>query len=489
MKNKKLWVLSSLSLIVLLLAACEAILPTSVDPEVETLETEAAKTEEAISPSPSEPTETETRTPTVESETPAPEAAEEDSSTETEEAAEEPTSEAEQETEEPASTPDIPETVGPDNYPEDINPLTGLPAEDPALLELPPALISISNFPASARPQAGLNSSPITFEIAIGEGMTRFLAMFYGEFPQAVSGQTEGDAPGSSSAASSSDDNGSEGETESDSETEEGLETASIGPIRSGRLPYEDVRSLYSGFLVMASAWEGVAQNLSDATSVFGDDGEDINSAMVGVDKLEQLAQSQSEGYPGSNFTLEGLKFSQTPPAGGQSAQRLWVFYSQLNQIQWRYDEDRGAYIRYDIKTDGSGEFVMATDRLTGEPVSKENVIVIYAEHDYQAPTLIDINLINRPPTKALLFRDGQIHRVFWTTRFGEYEQETGLMRPMRFVDADGNPVSMKPGQTWIQIISMSSYHKESAISEQPFHPVIEQPGSGLWLVRYKGKY
>jgi hypothetical protein len=116
-------------------------------------------------------------------------------------------------------------------------------------------------------------------------------------------------------------------------------------------------------------------------------------------------------------------------------------------------------------------------------------VIVIYAEHDYRAPTLIDINFTNRPPTKALLFRDGEIHEIFWTTQFGEYEKETGLLRPIRFVDAEGNPIPLKPGQTWIHVVSLSSYHRESAISDQPFHPVIEQPGTGLWLVRYKGKY
>jgi len=88
------------------------------------------------------------------------------------------------------STPELPAAVGPENFPEDVNPLTGLRVEEPELLMLPPATISVSNFPASARPQAGLSFSPIIYELTIGEGMTRFLATFYGEFPGAVSGQT-----------------------------------------------------------------------------------------------------------------------------------------------------------------------------------------------------------------------------------------------------------------------------------------------------------
>ncbi len=360
-----------------------------------------------------------------------------------------------EETTEP--TDSLPTEV-PEDDPEDINPLTGLAATNPDYLALPPALVSISNFPASGRPQAGLNFSPITFEMAIGEGMTRFLAMFYGQFPGAVSGQTEGETP-------------------------------AIGPIRSGRLPYEDIRATYSGFLVMASAWEGVSKNLNSSTSVFGSDDANINSATVSSDRLLEIAQSEAEDYPGSNFNLEGMTFSQSPPEGGKAAEKAWVFYSDLNQVQWRYDEALEAYIRYDIKTNGSGEFVMATDRLTGDPISKENMIVIFAEHDYQAPTLLDIHLMNQPPTKAILFRDGQVYEIFWTTRFGDYEQETGLLRPMRFIDDSGDPIPLKPGQTWISIVSMESYYVESAISDQPFYPIVEATGTGLWLIRYKGKY
>src|SRR5687768_3333560 len=63
------------------------------------------------------------------------------------------------------------------------NPLTGLPVADPSLLELPAVLVSISHFPVTARPQAGLSFAPYVFEIYITEGTTRFLTTFYGEFP------------------------------------------------------------------------------------------------------------------------------------------------------------------------------------------------------------------------------------------------------------------------------------------------------------------
>lgn len=401
----------------------------------------------------------------------------------TEEATEEPTP-TEEATPEPTEEPQGGGngTYGPTDFPEGINPLTGL-AADPDLLKLPPALISVSNFPASARPQYGLNTSPMVFEITIGEGMTRFLAMFYGAFPEQVSGLTEGQESGGSGGSSSS------GGSETGSGSTAGAASASIGPIRSGRLPYEGIRSLFSGFLVMASAYSGVAQTLSDTTTIYGSDSDDINSALIDVSQLYNIALAQSQGYPGSNFSLEGMKFSPDIPAGGVDADMVWVFYNNLNQIQWRYDEALGAYVRYDIKTDGSGEFVMSTDRLDGEPIARENVIVLYAPHTYYAPTLIDITLTNMPPLKAMLFRDGQAFEIFWTTKFGDYEKETGLLRPIRYVDANGDPVALKNGTTWVEVMSTTSFAVESEISEYPFFPIKEAEGTGLWLVRYKGLY
>ena len=77
------------------------------------------------------------------------------------------------------------DTLGPDieQFPEDVSPMTGQRVKDTEMLGLPPVMVSITNFPASARPQAGLSDAPHVFEIYIGEGSTRFLAVFYGVQP------------------------------------------------------------------------------------------------------------------------------------------------------------------------------------------------------------------------------------------------------------------------------------------------------------------
>jgi hypothetical protein len=76
-----------------------------------------------------------------------------------------------------------PANYGPElgSFPTGYNPLTGLPVQDPATLNLPAILVSISNMPVTARPQAGLSFAPWVFELFIGEGTTRFMSVFYGD--------------------------------------------------------------------------------------------------------------------------------------------------------------------------------------------------------------------------------------------------------------------------------------------------------------------
>lgn len=81
-------------------------------------------------------------------------------------------------------TPAAPLTVTATAFPADFNPLTGLRVEDPAVLRVPALLVSISHFPATARPQSGLSFAPFVYEFYITEGATRFLAVFYGETPR-----------------------------------------------------------------------------------------------------------------------------------------------------------------------------------------------------------------------------------------------------------------------------------------------------------------
>jgi len=346
-----------------------------------------------------------------------------------------------------------------------INPLTGLPVENPDNLRLPPALVSVTNFPPTARPQAGLTFSPIVFELFIGDGMTRYLALFYGDYPQA--------APVAN---------------DPESELTDGLELppAQVGPVRSGRIPYEYVRKLFNGFIVMASAYSKVADQLGDYVNVFGDDQSDVNSAMIGVEAIEAIAQDTGKELGGE--MLEGMYFDPMPPESGADAHSLWIFYAYKNQVVWRYNED-GAYHRWQDDADGT-TFIEQTDRLNGEPLAYENVIVLYADHKVQKEYIIDVDLLYVKRGKALLFRDGKMHEIYWTTRSEEYEQTTGKLRPIRFIDAEGNPFPLKPGQTWIELMPTHSPYWETVDSDK-YHVRVNgrSKGSGHWGVYFKIDY
>jgi len=85
-----------------------------------------------------------------------------------------------------------PINYGPNNFPSNINPLTGREVIEPSLLQFPAVLVSVSNSPASARPQAGPGFAPWVFELFIGEGATRFMNVFYGDLPRDVPNITGG---------------------------------------------------------------------------------------------------------------------------------------------------------------------------------------------------------------------------------------------------------------------------------------------------------
>lgn len=340
----------------------------------------------------------------------------------------------------------LPQPVGPDEVPEGINPLTGLPASDPALLDMPPALISISNSPCTARPQAGLSTSAWVYELYIGEGATRYLAVFYGDYPQ---------------------------------ESDDG--DLWLGPVRSGRLPYEKLRQLYRGFLVFASASPRVLPFLDKYEILYGPDEEDVNDAIISIEDLKGLAEEYRLEVGKPNPT--GNRYDIAPPTEGQPGTMIWAPYHYTAQAIWRYDEGLGAYLRYQDDCDGE-TFIQSVDRLNNQPLAYENVVVLFSDIHFYDLTLFNIDLMYIKRYPALLFRDGIMQEIYWTTANGTYEQSTGLLRPIRFTDYDGNPIPLKPGQTWVEIVPRFTQYNET-VDSMDYNQLNsgQQPGSGVWAL------
>jgi hypothetical protein len=110
-------------------------------------------------------------------------------------------------------------------------------------------------------------------------------------------------------------------------------------------------------------------------------------------------------------------------------------------------------------------------DRLTGRQLHFENFILLFAEHEVISPTNLNIHLEQGNLEPALLFRDGMMYQIEWSTKSGDYEQKTGFRRPIQFLNLDGTPAALKPGHTWVLVVTNFS----SVTQEKP----------GVWKVTF----
>ena len=248
------------------------------------------------------------------------------------------------------------------------------------------------------------------------------------------------------------------------------LPKAEVGPIRSGRIFYKYIADFYpSSCLVYAFASGEVQEKIPQCAMVAHEDAG--GGSMMPLERMGAVAEDNRRKT--KSFNYSGNLFSDIPPEGGVPANRIDIFWAYLNQAAWVYDPLYGAYWRYTDTADKNAPGVLHPDidRLTGRQLSFENFIVLLADHEAIKPTIIDIKIDIGEQGDALLFRDGQMFKIRWSTRADDYTQKTGQRRPMQFTDASGNPVALKPGHTWVMMVT-------------PFS-LIEEKSPGMLRVRY----
>ena len=335
----------------------------------------------------------------------------------------------------PTTTP-LPRVVGPLDYPDDVNPLTGLKLDHPETLQNAPILVSVTNFPPSARPQAGLSIASQVWETSIGQGMTRFLAVFNGEYKQdfaQLAGEAALDNP----------------------------YDFVIGPVRSGRIGFEEIKGFYpSARLLIRYASPEVIGRLSNWELVTASNFEDINSAGLSFDELQSLQ------VPTVESTMEGgLAFDERPPSPADPGDELQIFYNIYNRVRWEYSADRGQYLRFQDASDGSEELLPTLDRLTGKQLGFENIVVLWAYHRYEniQGTILELGLRYMPDGYGLLFRDGSVQQIHWST----------LGDRLSLRDEDGDPVLLRPGRTFFEVVSQFSTWDDDTNYVRFYNPVI----------------
>ncbi len=308
-----------------------------------------------------------------------------------------------------------------------VCPLTGLPT-DGELLDLRPIFISISHFPAQAtRPSTGINSAPVVFETLIDEGMTRLQALFYCGYPEKLPENDGGNASGS----------------------------FDISGVRSGRVFYAELAELFGAGLIFGGADPTVYQEISayQCSLVNNNTPNDIGGAGVDIDRLKEIAENCQHRLGNTDL---GVWHFGPAPEGGMAVENFLMYYNYLNQTRWIYDADAGGYVRYQNDPANPEEFSLSTDRLTGEAVVRQNIILLQTPHNVlnRAGTIIDFDLTNEGGY-AWLLRDGAIHKVCWSAIFKDYETESNRYRPFLLLDCDTKePINFAYGSTWVNVVS-----------------------------------
>jgi hypothetical protein len=344
-------------------------------------------------------------------------------------------------TQPPTNTPlpsetSTPVAYGPDLFPANVDPLTGLEVIDPTLLSRRPVSVKVQIFPRGQRPPWGISLADLVFDYYQNSGMTRFHAIFYSNNAEQV------------------------------------------GPIRSGRLLDKELVSMYKSLLAFGGADRRILNIFFN--SDFSD-----RLVMEGAGKCPPMCRIDPNGYNYlvantaeiSNYavtkgisntvqTLNGMYFNAAIPAGGQPANPIFIRYSISAYTRWDYDPSTGRYLRFqDTQEDeGGGEgYAPMTDRLTGAQAAADNVVVVLAPHSYAFSThpgineIIDISLSGNGVGYA--FRDGQVYQINW------HRPNKDSILMISF--PDGTLYPFKPGNTWFEVIGQSSQ--------------IQNPSAGAW--------
>ena len=122
---------------------------------------------------------------------------------------------------------------------------------------------------------------------------------------------------------------------------------------------------------------------------------------------------------------------------------------------RWNYDAESGRYLRsvdqQNASDAASERYVPLTDAATGEQIGAENVVVIFVPHQDVVPSAETemMEMALNGSGDALLLRDGQLYRLRW--------QRSAADALLTLVDANGQLVAFKPGQTWFEVVNTGS--------------------------------
>ncbi len=315
-----------------------------------------------------------------------------------------------------------------------VNPLTGLQVSDPALLQRRPVLARIGNDPNTRALHAGFNQADLVFEEMIDQknmvfAVTRFTLVLYGQ-------------------------------------------NGTFRPLRSARAINASLLPMFDGILISSGGSKGTRYMLSQLPwkdrNLDGDlqnsticiDGKDWRTRVLSsVEHVQDYIAAK--GQSGA-VTLRGFQFSNDTPNGSPANavaldHKPWPI-SAAGIIEWRYDAASGKYLRFvngqahntqQYALNGAWGKQCQMGVAQSEQIAASNVVVLnvkYEPTDFVEDTLNSysafVNLLGTGT--AQIFRDGVKIDAQW--------ERATLTDFIRLLDANGNEIALKPGNTWFEL-------------------------------------
>jgi hypothetical protein len=278
-------------------------------------------------------------------------------------------------------------------------------------------------FPRNGRPPWGVSLADIVYDFYQNDGLTRLNAIFYSQ------------------------------------------DAEQIGPIRSARLFDRNILEGYKAILTFGGAFKTVMDHLYGSPQweylvMEGSQNcppmcriEPEASNYLVADTINMHKYIQGKGLEDGRQNLDGMTFDARTPSGGEAGTQLSTRYSISSYNRWDYDPASGSYLRFQdtVEDEGTGEVLEPlTDRLNGQQVTAENVVVLFLGHNINPPYTPKTVMIGMfGEGDAIAFRDGQAYKLRWVRPTADAVPY--LEYP------DGTAFPYKPGVTWYQVVGTSS--------------------------------
>lgn len=273
-----------------------------------------------------------------------------------------------------------------------------------------PIMVAVNNHPA-ARPQSGIASADIIYEVLAEGNVTRFLAVFQSELPE------------------------------------------KIGPVRSARDYFIELAEGYDAFFV-AHGYSPEAEELLSSGVIDNINGMQYDGTLF---KRSSDRVAPHNSYISSENILLGAEkvgasmiYKKKVPLTfyegkesvkiGENAKTIDVRYGTNEKFHntYTYNEQHNSYERM------SGG-VVTTDALTDEPLEFSNVLFFEMPHrTIDDKGRQEINMTDGG--NAYVFQNGYLREVQW-------ENDNGQLVA---VESDGSMVKLVPGKTWVHFVPTS---------------------------------